>query len=155
MLRSSNCIRPYRCSEFHLALERKRSLLASVFCEKPETRHTHCFLMHLEAGFDFPSVTNRMTSLQYLSQWLTIGADLIRKELSALNRECQFTKLSKFTFLKRCTVQHIFMFQFKERLFWFLFLFKVLGYRVHSLSPAGWLGCQVCARVLSSVSVTT
>lgn len=36
-----------------------------------------------------------------------IGADLIRKELPALNRECQFAKLSKSTFLKSCIVQHI------------------------------------------------
>lgn len=153
MLRSSNCVRPYRCSEFHLALERKRSLLASVFCEKLETRPGHCFLMHLEAGFDFPSVTNRMTSLQYLSQWLTIGADLIRKELSALNRECQFAKLSKFTFLKRCTVQHIFMFQFEERLFWFFFC-QSPGLQ-SAFAVTCRVGCQVCARLLSSVSVTT
>lgn len=58
MLRSSNCIWLYRCSEFHLVLERKRSLLASVFYEKLETWRTHCFLMCLEASFDFPSVTN-------------------------------------------------------------------------------------------------
>lgn len=100
MLRSSDCIWLYRCSEFHLVLERKRSLWARVFYEKLETWRTHCFLMCLEASSDFPSVTNTMTSLQHLSQWLAIGADLIRKELSALNRECQFAKLSKFSFLK-------------------------------------------------------
>lgn len=108
MLRSSTCIWLYRCSEFHLVLERKRSLLASVLYERLETRGSHCFLMCLGASFDFPSVTNTMTSLRHLlSQWLAIGADLIRKELSALNRERQFAKLSKFSFLKYCIVQHI------------------------------------------------
>lgn len=84
-----------------LSFGEEKKLLASVLYEKLESWRSHCFLMCLGASFDFPSVTNTMTSLLHLlSQWLAIGADLIRKELSALNRECQFAKLSKFSFLK-------------------------------------------------------
>lgn len=82
MLRSSVCTWLYRCSTSRLVLERKVSILASVLHEKRETWRTHCFLMCFEASYDFPSVSNTVTSLQcLLSWWLAMGADLIRKEL--------------------------------------------------------------------------
>lgn len=66
MLRSSICPRLYRCSVFHLVLERRVRVLASVLRGKLETWKTHCFPMCFEAGYDFPSVSNSMTSLQSL-----------------------------------------------------------------------------------------
>lgn len=134
-----------------LSLGQERSVLASVFYEKLETWRTHCFLVHLEASFDFPSVTNRMTSLQYLSWWLTIGADLIRKELSALNRECQFAKLSQVHFSE---VQHNFYVPVgREVILIFYFCQSPLFVQSAFALIGRELGCQVCAQLLSSVSV--
>ena len=53
-------------SVFRLVLERKVRVLASVLCGKLETWKTHCFPTCFEAGYDFPSVSNSMTSLQSL-----------------------------------------------------------------------------------------
>lgn len=126
MLRSSICTWLYGCSMFHLVLERKGSVLACVFHEKLETWKTHCFLVCFEASYDFPSVSNTMTSLQcLLSWWLAMGADLIRKELEALNGECQFTKLPKhscsFSEITLCWKHFVFPSELKRGYFDFYF----------------------------------
>ena len=79
-----------------------------------------------EASYDFPSASNTMTSLQcLLSWWLAMGADLIRKELWALNRECQFTKLSKyscsFSEIMHCSKHFTFLLELKRGYFNFYF----------------------------------
>lgn len=122
MLRSSICTWLYRCSMFHLVWGRKVRVLGSIFHEKLETWKTRCFPMCFEASSDFPSVSNTMTSLQcLLSWWLVMGADLIRKELWALNRECQFTKLSKygcsFSETRQCSKHFTFPFELKRGYF--------------------------------------
>lgn len=91
----SICTRLYRCSIFHLCWKGKYWPVYYMKNWRPgKLIVSWCF----EAGYDFPSVSNTMTSLQcLLSWWLAMGADLIRKEWQALNRECQFTKLSEYS----------------------------------------------------------